>query len=169
MVENFHSIKESVQKFARNTLSFELVPREQLSILMEVIKLSYCSMKIAAPRTYMIYIYVCVPVPSLRPLVSNQLWGRPVKMGEKIIRERAKLKWTQFGGGIFHPLISTVLKSFLEIRYCSQSSYTFSIFFFYIYLLFSLLFSTIVTFSILSFISYRIFFPEEKCTWHNSL
>lgn len=73
MVENFHSIKESVQKFARNTLSFELVPREQLSILMEVIKLSYCSMKIAAPRTYMIYICVCVPVPSLRPLVSNQL------------------------------------------------------------------------------------------------
>lgn len=168
MVENFHSIKESVQKFARNTLSFELVPREQLSILMEVIKLSYCSMKIAAPRTYMIYIYVCA-FQSLRPLVSNQLWGRPVKMGEKIIRERAKLKWTQFGGGIFHPLISTVLKSFLEIRYCSQSSYTFSIFFFYIYLLFFLLFSTIVTFSILSFISYRIFFPEEKCTWHNSL
>lgn len=64
MVENFHSIKESVQKFARNTLSFELVPREQLSILMEVIKLSYCSMKIAAPRTYMIYICVCVPVSS---------------------------------------------------------------------------------------------------------
>lgn len=61
-------------------------------------------------------------------------------MGEKIIRERAKLKWTQFGGGIFHPLISTVLKSFLEIRYCSQSFYTFSIFFFlYISPFFSLI------------------------------
>lgn len=66
-----------------------------------------------------------------------------VKMGEKIIRERAKLKWTQFGGGIFHPLISTVLKSFLEIRYCSQSSYTFSIFFFFIYISFFLSYSVL--------------------------
>lgn len=67
MIEIFHSIldptiKGSVQKFARNTLSFELVPREQLSILMEVIKLSYCSMKIAVPRTYMIYTYIYVYV-----------------------------------------------------------------------------------------------------------
>lgn len=91
MVENFHSIKESVQKFARNTLSFELVPREQLSILMEVIKLSYCSMKIAAPRTYMIYICVCVPVSSSPCIKStmrttgkngrkNYSWTSKIKM-----------------------------------------------------------------------------------------
>lgn len=118
--------------------------------------------------SYIYDIYMCA-FQSRLFVPLYQINYEDVKMGEKIIRERAKLKWTQFGGGIFHPLISTVLKSFLEIRYCSQSSYTFSIFFFYIYLLFSLLFSTIVTFSILSFISYRIFFPEEKCTWHNSL
>lgn len=99
MVENFHSIKESVQKFARNTLSFELVPREQLSILMEVIKLSYCSMKIAAPRTYMIYICVCVPVPSLRPLVSNQLWGR--KNGRKNYSWTSKIKMDTVRGWNF--------------------------------------------------------------------
>lgn len=91
MVENFHSIKESVQKFARNTLSFELVPREQLSILMEVIKLSYCSMKIATPRTYMIYICVCVPVSSSPYIKStmrttgkngrkNYSWTSKIKM-----------------------------------------------------------------------------------------
>lgn len=91
MVENFHSIKESVQKFARNTFSFELVPREQLSILMEVIKLSYCSMKIAAPRTYMIYICVCVPVSSSPCIKStmrttgkngrkNYSWTSKIKM-----------------------------------------------------------------------------------------
>lgn len=73
MVENFHSIKESVQKFARNTLSFELVPREQLSILMEVIKLSYCSMKIAAPRTYMIYICVRSSPVSSSPCIKSTM------------------------------------------------------------------------------------------------
>lgn len=100
MVENFHSIcpKESVQKFARNTLSFELVPREQLSILMEVIKLSYCSMKIAAPRTYMIYIYVCA-FQSLRPLVSNQLWGR--KNGRKNYSWTSKIKMDTVRGWNF--------------------------------------------------------------------
>lgn len=80
MVENFHSIldpmiKESVQKFARNILSFELVPREQLPILMEVIKLSYCSMKIAVPRTYIayIYIYVCSSPVSSSPCIKSTM------------------------------------------------------------------------------------------------
>lgn len=176
MIENFDlMINESVQQYKNLRdihFSFEHVPREQLSILMETIKLSYYSMKIAVPCTY---IYVCVYVFQS---VSSSLCIKSTmrtagKNGRKNYSWTSKIKMDTVRGWDFPSLISTVLKSFLEIRYCSQSSYTFSIFFpsfsFYIYILFSLLFSTIVTFSILSFISYRIFFPEEKCTWHNSL
>lgn len=71
MVENFDlMINESVQQYKNLRdihFSFEHVPREQLSILMETIKLSYYSMKIAVPCTY-IYICVCISVRLFVPL-----------------------------------------------------------------------------------------------------
>lgn len=45
------------------------------------------------------YIYVCVPVPSLRPLVSNQLWGR--KNGRKNYSWTSKIKMDTVRGWNF--------------------------------------------------------------------